>query len=187
MKTTVRASPSTFFTDDNFSRNPEWEAIFDGIIRMNEGEGLGIKFMMQVDMASGRISGFIEKAAKAGCTQTFIGMESINQKNLEAVGKNQNKGHRLRPLSSNDGMIMVYNTHVGYIIGFKYDTRESVRRDIDRLKNEVGVTQASFFILTPLPGSKDHYDLVTSGVDMDTDLNRYDSFHVVHDHGSIEP
>ena len=173
-----------FFTDDNFSRNPEWEAIFDGIIRMNEGEGLGIKFMMQVDMASGRISGFVEKAAKAGCTQTFIGMESINQKNLDAVGKNQNKVIDYAAFIKRWHDHGVH-THVGYIIGFKYDTRESVRRDIDRLKNEVGVTQASFFILTPLPGSKDHYDLVTSGAKMDTDLNRYDSFHVVHDHGSM--
>jgi hypothetical protein len=71
---------------------------------------------------------------------------------------------------------------VGYIIGFPFDTPESVRRDIDRLKDDLKVDQASFFVLTPLPGSRDHYEMVQNGVYMDSDLNNFDSFHVVMHH-----
>ncbi len=70
----------------------------------------------------------------------------------------------------------------GNIIGFPFDTPESVREDINRLKSEIKVDQASFFMLTPLPGSRDHLDMVRNGTRMDADLNRYDSFHVVMDH-----
>ncbi|MHB9029256.1 MAG: B12-binding domain-containing radical SAM protein, partial [Candidatus Latescibacterota bacterium] len=79
-----------FFTDDNFSRNPEWEKILDGIIHMREAEDMGVTMMMQVDTRSHKIKNFTEKAARAGCTQVFIGMESINPRNLEAANKKQN-------------------------------------------------------------------------------------------------
>ncbi|MCE5251500.1 B12-binding domain-containing radical SAM protein [bacterium] len=167
---------SYFFTDDNFSRNPEWEKIFDGIIKFIEEDGLKISFLMQVDMKSHTIRNFVEKAARAGCTQVFIGMESLNPKNIEAVGKKQNNVDNYAEFIEawhNSGVM----THVGYIIGFPYDTPESVREDIRRLKNDIKVDQASFFMLTPLPGSKDHYDMVVAGEYMDPDLNTYDSFH----------
>jgi len=172
---------SYFFTDDNFSRNPHWERIFDGLIRMREEENIRIQFVIQVDTASDRIPNFIDKAARAGCTTVFIGMESLNPKNLSAVGKTQNRVDRYASFIrawQERGVI----THVGYIIGFPYDTPESVRRDIEKLKHEMQVDMASFFILTPLPGSRDHYDMVRSGTKMDSDLNKYDSFHVVMDH-----
>src|SRR5262245_19004044 len=39
-----------------------------------------------------------------------------------------------------------------------------------------------FFCLTPLPGSEDHQTLWRKGVAMDSDLNRYDTEHVVTAH-----
>jgi len=170
-----------FFTDDNFSRNPAWRGIFDGLIHLRESEDIKIAFMMQVDTASARIPHFVEKAAQAGCSQVFIGMESINPRNLEAVGKKHNKVEHYAAFIKawNDAGVA---THVGYIIGFPFDTLESVRENINRLKNEIKVDQASFFILTPLPGSKDHYDMVMNGIHMEADLNKFDSFHVTTDH-----
>jgi len=35
-----------------------------------------------------------------------------------------------------------------------------------------------FFILTPLPGPTDHQKLHLAGVEMDSDMNRYDLVHV---------
>ena len=80
-----------FFTDDNFSRNPQWEAIFDGLIALRQDEGIAIDFMMQVDTAATRIPRFVEKAARAGCVQVFIGMESLREDNLKAAAKRQNR------------------------------------------------------------------------------------------------
>ncbi|MFC1693282.1 B12-binding domain-containing radical SAM protein [Candidatus Latescibacterota bacterium] len=170
-----------FFTDDNFARNPAWEAIFDGLIRLREDEGMKISFIIQVDMSCDRINNFIEKAARAGCSQVFIGMESINPKNLEAAGKKQNKVENYPSFVESWHRVGVV-THAGYIIGLPHDTPESIKRDIEKLKNEIKVDQASFFIFTPLPGSRDHYNLVQSGAYMDPDLNKYDSFHTVTEH-----
>jgi hypothetical protein len=76
---------------------------------------------------------------------------------------------------------------VGYIIGFPHDTVESVRRDIEFLKYHVKVDEAAFFMLTPLPGSRDHLRMVRERVPMDADLNNFDSFHETFRHPRIAP
>lgn len=165
-----------FFTDDNFARNPNWEAIFDALIALRREEQLDIQFMMQVDTQSYRIKNFMDKAAEAGCSQVFIGMETINPANIPAAGKKQNR------VEDYAKMIEAWHgkgiaCHVGYIIGFPFDSVESVRDDVRRLHEEVQVDQASFFMLTPLPGSRDHQEMVQRGDWMDEDYNRFDSFH----------
>ncbi|MDZ7288317.1 MAG: radical SAM protein [candidate division KSB1 bacterium] len=165
-----------FFTDDNFARNKNWEAIFDEIIRLRQEEGIAISFMMQVDVLSYKIKNFIDKAKAAGCTQVFIGMESTNPKNLQAAGKTQNHVDDFVNLIAAWHRVGVA-THVGFIIGFPFDTEESVREDLRRLMHEIKVDQASFFMLTPLPGSMDHKKMVGAGAYLDPDYNTYDSFH----------
>jgi radical SAM superfamily enzyme YgiQ (UPF0313 family) len=176
-----------FFTDDNFSRNPEWEAIFDGLIELREREGIAIDFMMQVDTQAPRIPRFVEKAARAGCVQVFIGMESLREDNLKAASKRQNKVQGYRDLIAAWHEVGVL-CHVGFIIGFPHDTYDRIMEDVRTLRDELLVDQASFFILTPLPGSRDHREAVDAGVPMDPDYNNFDSFRVTtpHPHMSDE-
>ena len=164
-----------FFTDDNFSRNPEWEAILDGLIALRHDEGRPVDFMMQVDMAAARIPRFVDKAAKAGCVQVFIGMESLREDNLIAAGKRQNRVGQYRESIArwHDAGVVC---HVGFIIGFPFDTYDRIMEDVATLRDDVLVDQASFFILTPLPGSHDHRAAVNRGVVLDPDYNNYDSF-----------
>ncbi len=165
-----------FFTDDNFSRNPHWQEIFKALIELREEDGIAIGFMMQVDVLAYRVKDFMSMAAEAGCTQVFIGMETINQDNIAAAGKRQNRvGDYRRMIRAwqENGIAC----HVAYIIGFPFDSVDSVRRDVRRLRDEIGADQASFFMLTPLPGSQDHADMVRRGEWMDEDYNRFDSFH----------
>ena len=82
-----------FFTDDNFARKKFWRETFEEIIKLRE-EGLKVTFMMQVDLAK-KPKDFVELAGKAGCTQVFIGMESVNPENLKAEGKKQNNVDRV--------------------------------------------------------------------------------------------
>jgi radical SAM superfamily enzyme YgiQ (UPF0313 family) len=175
-----------FFTDDNFARNKYWERVFDTLIKLRNEEGIKIEFLMQVDVLSYKIKNFVKKAREAGCSMVFIGMESINQKNLEAAGKNQNDADDFVNLiqAYHDYQI---STHAGYIIGFPFDTRESVLDDVRRLANEIKVDQASFFMLTPLPGCQDHLEMVKRGEYMDSDYNRFDSFHETMNHPSMKP
>lgn len=170
-----------FFTDDNFARNPQWEAIFDGLIRLREEEGLNVDFMMQVDVQAPRVPSFVEKAARAGCVQVFIGMESVRDDNLQAAGKPQNKVADYRDMIAcwhGAGVVC----HVGYIIGFPGDTYERVMEDVRTLRETLHIEQASFFMLAPLPGSRDHQAAVSAGVAMDPDYNNYDCFHATAPH-----
>lgn len=174
-----------FFTDDNFARNKNWEAIFDVLIRLREEEHIPIEFMMQVDVLSWKIKNFVSKARQAGCINVFIGMESVDPGNLVLAGKKQNN---VREYSQ---LIEAYrnsniSTHVGYIIGFPYDSPESVRRDLNFLMREVRPDHASFFILMPLPGSIDHLMMVRRGEWMHPDFNLYDSHHEVTVHPRLK-
>jgi radical SAM superfamily enzyme YgiQ (UPF0313 family) len=170
-----------FFTDDNFSRNPHWEAIFDGLIQLREEEAVAVDFMMQVDTQATTIPRFVEKAARAGCVQAFIGMESLRDDNLKAGGKPQNKVGDYREMIERWHEVGVV-CHAGFIIGFPYDTRERVIEDVRTLSETMLVDQASFFMLTPIPGSRDHQAAVQAGIALDADLNNYDSFHATSPH-----
>jgi radical SAM superfamily enzyme YgiQ (UPF0313 family) len=175
-----------FFTDDNFARNRCWRDIFGMLIKLREEEHIPLRFMMQVDTQSHKIPEFVELAARAGCSQVFIGMESINPLNLKAAGKTQNKVQDYRDLIAawHDSKIA---THVAYIFGFPFDTPESIQEDVRRLQNELAVEQASFFMLTPLPGSQDHARMVQDHKAMSPDLNEYDSFHETIRHPNFAP
>ena len=174
-----------FFTDDNFARSPVWEELFDGLIAMREA-GKNVSFMMQVDTQSYKIPGFIEKAGRAGCYQVFIGLETVNPDNVKATGKGQNKVNQFAQMVQmwRDAKVLV---HTGFIIGLPHDTVASVRRDIATLKDDIKVDQASFFMLTPLPGSRDHMNMVKEQTPLDADLNNYDSFHETFRHSHIKP
>jgi hypothetical protein len=139
--------------------------------------------MMQADTQSYKIPGFVEKASRAGCSQVFIGLESLNENNLKQAGKSQNKTVHFREL------IEAYHqagiaTHMAYIIGFPFDTVESVRADMAKLR-ELGSEQASFFMLTPLPGSADYAGMRRDGTILNQDLNDYDSFHETFRHKNM--
>ncbi len=165
-----------FITDDNFARNKDWEQIFDRLIELREGEGLNIKFVIQVDTLCHRLPNFIEKAGRAGVTRVFIGLESINPSALGAAKKRQNRITEYRKMMlmwKKAGAI----TYAGYILGFPADTSESLIRDIEIIKRELPIDLLEFFFLTPLPGSEDHQKLYQAGAPLDPDLNKYDLEH----------
>ncbi len=168
-----------FFTDDNFARKKLWRETFEAIIKVRE-EGIKVEFMMQVDLAR-KPKDFVPLAAKAGCTQVFIGIESVNPKNLKAEGKGQNHVEEYQGIIQewHDAGIVV---HAGYIIGLPWDTKEQVPRDIRYLMDAIKPDQASFFMLTPLPGSHDHREMKKRGEWMDPDFNNRDSFHATIKH-----
>jgi radical SAM superfamily enzyme YgiQ (UPF0313 family) len=177
----ARGARRFFITDDNFARNKNWEPILDRLIWIRREENVHLKIVMQVDLLSHKIPGFIEKAAEAGCNRIFIGMESVNPVNLAAIGKVQNHVSEYRD------MLMAWRarhvvTYAGYILGMPGDTPESIEQDIRFIQREVPVDILEFMMLTPLPGSADHKKLYDSGVALDGDLNRYDVEHVTAPH-----
>jgi hypothetical protein len=170
-----------FLTDDNLARNRNWEPCFDRLIELRKKEGIRVYLQVQVDTLCHRIPGFIEKGVKAGIDNVFVGMENINPDNLAAVKKSQNRLLEYRE------MFLAWKKHpvvitAGYIIGFPNDTRESILRDIDTMKQELPIDLVYFTNLTPLPGCEDHQRMHRAGEWMDPDLNKYDLNHRVTHH-----
>ena len=180
-----------FFTDDNIARNPRWRELFAGLIRLREedqpevrlrrtplAQKIPFTFMMQSDLAARKIppGDFFVLAARAGCNQVFFGVESVNRENLRSQEKFQNQ------VSEYKGLVAHCHTlgiacHAGYILGLPFDTPSSIEQDIAELQR-MGFDSASFYILTPLPGSKDHQKWWKERRWMDADFNTYDSAHV---------
>jgi len=175
---------SYFITDDNFARNKNWEAILDRIIELRHVHGFNIHLNLQVDTLCHKIPNFVEKAARAGCRKVFIGLESINPANLAGASKGQNQITEYRALLQAWRRVRVL-TFAGYILGFPHDTPESIERDIAVIQRELPIDIIEFFILTPVPGSQDHKDLLLRGIPMEPDLNTYDSEHVTTAHAHM--
>lgn len=163
-----------FITDDNFARHPDWESIIDRIIELRERDKIKIRLMIQIDTMAHRLPRFTEKLGRAGCRRVFIGLESVNPDNLKASAKYHNRLSEYRTMLQawRDQQIVTY---AGFIIGFPADTYESIMRDVEYLKRELPLDFAEFFVMTPLPGSKDHQQNVVKGIPMDEDLNKYDT------------
>jgi hypothetical protein len=170
-----------FFTDDNFARNPHWEKTLDRLIELREREGIELSFVVQIDATSYKIPRFVHKLATAGCKWVFIGLESVSPENLASAGKGQNHVEQYREMLQMWHDVCII-TQVGYIVGFPFDTPESIARDVEVLKNELPVHLVKFASLIPLPGSVDHRDKLLAGEWMDPDMNKYNGEKVVTDH-----
>jgi radical SAM superfamily enzyme YgiQ (UPF0313 family) len=172
---------SYFITDDNFVRNKNWEAILDRIIEMRQREHLKINIIMQVDTMCHKVPNFVTKAARAGCKKVFIGLENINPQSLKDASKGQNQITEYRRMLQAWKKVHVL-TYAGYILGFPSDTPESIERDIKIIQRELPIDILEFFMLTPLPGSKDHQEMYLKGERMEADTNQYDAEHATADH-----
>jgi len=203
-----------FLVDDDFFRSPQWEPLLLGMAELRR-QGRHVNFMMQVDIDAGayvdlrpgeadgskhqRSRRFVELVKEAGGYCAFVGFESFNPQNLIAATKFQNTDRRERNLESVEAKRRVLEkyrrvvdnwhkagiaVHCGYMIGFPFDTPDSGRQAaLDLI--EVGVDLASFFIVTPLPGTEDHDKAVAEGTISDWDFNWYDSDHVVSHHPTM--
>jgi radical SAM superfamily enzyme YgiQ (UPF0313 family) len=172
---------SFFITDDNFARNRNWEAILDRIIALKRRDRLKINIIMQVDTMCHKIPNFIDKAARAGCKKVFIGLENINPASLKGASKGQNRITEYRAMLQAWKRAKVL-TYAGYILGFPSDTPDTIARDIGIIQRELPIDIMEFFMLTPLPGSKDHQQMYLRGERMEADTNKYDVEHATADH-----
>ncbi len=172
---------SFFITDDNFARNKNWESILDRIVELKRRDRLKINLIMQVDTMCHKIPNFVEKAARAGCKKVFIGLENINPDSLKGASKGQNRITEYRKMLQAWKKAKVL-TYAGYILGFPADTPESIARDISIIQRELPIDIMEFFMLTPLPGSKDHQEMYLRGEPMDPDTNKYDAEHATAHH-----
>ncbi len=173
-----------FVTDDNLARNKNWPELLDHLITVQREMGIRLELSIQVDTLSHKVPNFIPKAVEAGTKIVFVGIENVNPDNLKAAGKAQNR------ITDYREMLLAWKKYpvaisAGYIVGFPFDTRESLGRDVEIIKRELPVDHIYFTQLTPLPGSADHARLYKAGEWLDPDLNRYNTNYRVFRHGTM--
>ncbi|MFH1874422.1 MAG: radical SAM protein [Pseudomonadota bacterium] len=161
------------FADDNIACNPDYSReLFKSITKRN------IHWLSQISTRVLKTPDVIDLAAKSGCNFLVVGVESINQASLETVNKGFNKIEAYVELISrmhNAGI----NPILSFIFGCDEDTPDLFEKTLQFLKkNKVGY--ATFWFLTPLPGTELYQELDQAGrLDKGDSWSMYDLTNVL--------
>jgi radical SAM superfamily enzyme YgiQ (UPF0313 family) len=116
---------------------------------------------------------FLDLAARSGCKQLFIGLESVSQASLDEVSKAFNRVEKYaRAIERIHSHGIAVQT--GIVFGFDHDTETVFQETLDFLE-ECGVQNATFNILTPFPGTPLYRRLEAEGRILTRAWERYNS------------
>jgi radical SAM superfamily enzyme YgiQ (UPF0313 family) len=154
------------FWDDNIAGDREYaKELFYAIAPYRKW------WSSQASVQLGRDDELLEAAARSGCKQLFLGLESISQPNMEEVHKGFNR------VAEYARIIERIHAHgiavqAGIVFGFDNDTPEIFEGTVDFLEG-AGVQNATFNILTPYPGTPLFRRLEAEGRILTRDWRRF--------------
>jgi radical SAM superfamily enzyme YgiQ (UPF0313 family) len=119
----------------------------------------------------------LEAMAEAGCNKVMYGIESTDNRTLRLMNKRQVYEQEAQAVRQTLDCGMV--PHLFYIVGFPWETRDSILSCVDRLRNLDGL-QLRLQIATPLPGSRWYEEM--QGRISTRDFGFYDCEHLVFRH-----
>lgn len=158
------------FTDDNLVADRAYARdLFEALRPLRK------RWISQVTLSLAEDPELLALAAQAGCLGVFVGLETFNGNNLQAVCKRQNQVHRYRQA------IRRFHAHgigveAGIVFGLPGDRPEVFTRTL-RLLDRLEVDAVLVSILTPLPGTP-RAAAMTERV-LDRNWAHYDFHHVV--------
>jgi radical SAM superfamily enzyme YgiQ (UPF0313 family) len=164
---------SIFFPDDNITLDPKrLERLCQAII---EAGLTHLRYKTQAS-ASGIASSkqLVDKMGEAGFDGVFLGVESINKRNLEFLGKGK---------MSNDAEKAVQYLHDNDIIvstgliGGNPDDDEDDMWENFKLARRLKVDVPIFYISTPYPRTQMRAELEEMGLVTKNDFTKYDGLH----------
>ena len=125
----------------------------------------------QASVQAGGDDEFLEEAARSGCKQLFLGLESISQSSMDEVRKGFN---RVEDYARIVERIHAHGIAVqaGIVFGFDHDTPEIFKNTVDFLEG-TGFQNATFNILTPYPGTAIFRRLESEGRILTRDWRKY--------------
>jgi radical SAM superfamily enzyme YgiQ (UPF0313 family) len=169
------------FTSDNFNKFPEAENLLEAMVE----EKIGIRFWFQADTQIVNQERLLHLIARAGGAEMFLGTESFDTNDLKSVQKRHN-----RPATYSEIVRMCRETgiraHFSNIFGFPNQTERGIRDHVSILK-ELSPEFASFYILTPIPGTEQYKDYLDNGLIVETNLDRFDAHTPTVVHEFIRP
>ena len=134
------------FWDDNIAGDKEYaKELFRAIAPYRKW------WSSQASVQAARDDEFLDVAARSGCKQLFLGLESLSQSSMEEVHKGFN---RVEDYARIVNRVHAHGIAVqaGIVFGFDHDTPAIFKETLDFLE-EAGVQNATFNILTPYPGT----------------------------------
>ena len=156
------------FTSDNFNKYPEAEELLRRMIE----ERIRLPLFVQCDTQVAQQKTLIELLGRAGCFMMFVGVESFNRQTLLAAHKAQNHPETYREIVRLCSANRIAS-HFSNIIGFPADTAAGIREHVSELQ-AIRPDCASFYILTPVPGTQQYDDYLRAGWINETNLDRFD-------------
>jgi pyruvate-formate lyase-activating enzyme len=159
------------FVSDNFNKFPLVRELLQAMVDSR----LGLRFFCQCDAQIAREPELVELLGRAGCFEIFVGVESFNRKTLRAAAKNHNDPERYGDIirSCTDAGI---RPHFSNIIGFPEDDEAEIRTHLEVLK-ALRPKVASFYVLTPIPGTEQYDSFSGAGLITERNLDRFDATH----------
>lgn len=161
-----------FFSDDNVIGNlARAKEFFQAITPLN------VKWMGQFPSTIGRHPELIDLAARSGCFLLFVGFETIVPQSLQEVGKSFNQRQNYAEVVRRiiDAGITPFGS---FAFGFDHDDPDVFDRTLEFFET-TGMPLASFFVLTPLPGTVLYDRLSQENRIIDRNWHNYDLSRVV--------
>jgi len=170
----IRQIPARYFmfVDDNIIADPDYAGrLFAGLAP------LGKRWVSQCSLKIADDPQLLRQAYAAGCRGLFIGIETLDEKNLAAMDKGFNDsrryGQRLAAIRR-QGMLV----ELSIMVGMDNDDVSVFERTL-RFLQTVHAAALQLNILTPLPGTPLFDDFQKQGRITDRDWSHYDFRHVV--------
>lgn len=162
-----------YFLDDHLLGNPRFARdLFRGMRGMNR------VFQGAATVDSILRDDLIEEAAAAGLRSLFVGFETLSKNALQDAGKRQNLGRNYREAVRRlDSFGIMING--SFVFGLDGDDRDVFRRTVDWAV-EVGITTATFHILTPYPGTALFQEMESRKRIATRNWDLYDTRHVIY-------
>jgi Radical SAM superfamily len=169
------------FTSDNLNKYPQVRELLRAMV----DEDLRLPFFAQCDVQLEGDEELVALLARAGCFQVFVGAESFSREALRAAHKFHNHPERYRrlvDLCRRHGI----TSHFSNILGFPSDTEAAIGEHLGQLR-ALSPDVASFYLLTPIPGTEQYDDFLARGLIEEHNLDRFDGSCVTWRHPNLEP
>ncbi len=156
------------FWDDNIAADIKYaKALFRAIAPYRKW------WSSQASIHAGQDEEFLEAAARSGCKQLFLGLESISPESMQEVKKSFNRVDEYQRIIDR---IHAHGIAVqaGIVFGFDHDSPQIFKDTLDFLAG-AGVQNATFNILTPFPGTPLFHRLEAEGRLLTRDWRKYNS------------
>lgn len=161
-----------FFVDDNIVVQPHYSReLFTALCSKH------ISWLSQISTTVLNNPDLIDLAARSGCTELFVGVESVNEESLGLAKKGFNKIERYSELISRLYRAGISPT-LSFIFGFDSDSPDQFGITLDFLK-KMKVNRSMFWVLTPFPGTDLFAAMEREGRIEHYRWSQYDAAHVV--------